>query len=156
MSMSCWKAIGSPSAIASPTLLTEFDSHSHRLHGIIPGFHICVGGKVINIEVEIVDANRDYNLLLGRNWICEIDCIVSSLLNIICFPHEGIIVKIGQLDYSLGDSQVTSDSTIPLVDNPRQPIENLGVGMYASLMGVFDLPPPTARIDAISSSKEPS
>ena len=28
--------------------------------------------------------------------------------------------------------------------------------MYSSLMGVFDLPPPTARIDEISSSKEPS
>lgn len=27
--------------------------------------------------------------------------------------------------------------------------------MYSSLMGVFDIPPPTAKIDTISSSKEP-
>ena len=83
------------------------------------------------------------------------DAIVSSLFRILCFPHEGRIVKIDQLDYSPSDSCATSDSTVPLVDNPRQPIENLGVGMYSSLMGVFDLPPPTARIDTISSSKEP-
>lgn len=64
MSMSCWKAIGSPSIVPSPSLLTTFDGHSHRLHKIIPAFPICVGGKVVNIEVEIVDVNLDYNLLL--------------------------------------------------------------------------------------------
>ena len=67
MSMSCWKAIGSPSAVPSPTLLIAFDGHSHKLHGIIPTFPICVGGKVVNIEVEVIYANLDYNLLLGRN-----------------------------------------------------------------------------------------
>ena len=84
------------------------------------------------------------------------NAIVSSLFHILCFPHEGRQVKIDQLDYSLGDSRATSASTVTLMDNPRQPIENLGVGMYSSLMGIFDLPPPTARIHAISSSKGPS
>lgn len=153
--MSCWKAIGSLATIPSPTLLTSFEKHSHRPHGIIPTFPICVGGKVINIEVEIIDANLDYSLLLGRNWICEMDFIVSSLIRILYFPHEGIIVKVDQLDYSLGDPHATSYSTIPMVDNPRQPIENLGVGMYSSLMGIFDHSPPTFRIDTISSSKDP-
>lgn len=129
MYMSCWKAIGSPSTVPSPTLFTTFDGHSHRPHGIIPTFPICVGGKVVNIEVEINDANLDYNLLLGRNWIYEMNAIVSYLFRILCFPREGRILKIDQLDYSPGDSHTTSDSTIPLVDNPRQPIENLGVGM---------------------------
>ena len=130
----------SPQAVPSPTLLMKFDGHSHRPHGIILAFPICVGGKVVNIEVEIVDANLDYNLLLGKNYIYEMDAIVSSLFCILCFPHEGRIVKIDQLDYSLGDSHATLDSTVPLVDNPHQPIKNLGVGMYSLLMGIFDLP----------------
>lgn len=117
---------------------------------------ICVGGKVINIKVEIVDANLDYNLLLGRNWIYEMDAIVSPLFCILCFPHQGRIVKVDQLDYSLGDPRATLDSVVPLVDNPRQPIKNLSVGMYSSLMGIFDLPTPIAIINAISSSKESS
>ena len=94
MSMSCWKAIRSPSVVPSPTLLMAFDGHSHRLHGIIPAFPICVGEKVINIEVEIIDANIDYNLLLRRNWIYEKDAIVSSLFHILYFPHEVRIVRI--------------------------------------------------------------
>ena len=76
------------------TLLTSFDEHSHRPHGIIPAFPICVGGNVINIVVEIVDANLDYYLLLGRNWIYEMDAIVSSLFCILCFPHEGELLKL--------------------------------------------------------------
>ena len=100
MSMSCWKAIGSPSVVPSPTLLTTFDGHSHRPYRIIPAFPICVGGKVVNIEVEGIDANLDYNLLLGWNWVYKMDAIVSTLFHVICFPHEGKIVKVDQLDYS--------------------------------------------------------
>jgi len=43
---------------------------------------------------------------------------------------------------------------MPLVDNPHPPTENLGVGMYSSLMGTFDFPSPIARINGVSSSKE--
>ena len=110
----------------------------------------------MNIEVEIVDENLDYNLLLGRNWIYEMDSIVSSLFRILCFPHEGRIVRVDQLHYSPGDSHTTSNSTVPLVDNPRQHIENLGVRMNSSLTGIFDLLAPTARINVISSSRGPS
>ena len=70
MSMSCWKAIGSPQVVPSLTLLMTFDGHSHGPHRIIPTFPIGVGGKVVNIEVEIVDANLDYNLLFGfMRWM---------------------------------------------------------------------------------------
>jgi len=60
------------------------------------------------------------------------------------------------MDYSLGDSHASSDSIVPLVDNPMQPIKNLGVGMYSSLMGIFYLPASLTRINAISSSRGPS
>lgn len=65
MSISCWKAIRPLEFVPSPTLLTEFDGHSHRPHGILLAFPICVGGKVVNVEVDIVDGNLDYNILLG-------------------------------------------------------------------------------------------
>lgn len=156
MSISCWKAIKSPQTIPSPTLLKTFDVHSHRPHGIIQTFPICVGGKVVNIEVEIVDANLDYNILLGRNWIYEMDAIVSSLFCILCFPHEGRNVTIDQMDYSPGESNASSESIVPLVNNLKHPIENVGVGMYSSLMGTFDFLAPVTRINAISSSTTPS
>lgn len=60
------------------------------------------------------------------------------------------------MDYSSGESNAYTESTIPLVNNPKHPIENLGFGIYSSLMGTFDFPTPIARINAISSSKAPS
>ena len=65
MSISCWKAIGYPQVVPSPTLLTTFNGHSHRTHGIVLALPIFVGGKVVNIEVDIVDANLDNNIRLG-------------------------------------------------------------------------------------------
>ena len=82
------------------------------------------------------------------------DVIVSTLFRVIFFPQEGKIIKVDQMDYCLVDPQASSDSTIPLVDNPCPSTENLGVGMYSSLMGTFDFSSPFAKINAISSSKE--
>ena len=31
-------------------------------------FQSNLGGKTISVQVEVVDAPLDYNLLLGRNW----------------------------------------------------------------------------------------
>ena len=89
MSMLCWKAIGLPQDVPSPNLLTTFDGHFYRPHRSILAFLICVGGKVVNIEVEIVDVNLDYNLLLGKNWIYEMDGIVSSLFASFVFLMRG-------------------------------------------------------------------
>ena len=83
------------------------------------------------------------------------DAIASSLFCIVCFPHKGIIFTVDQLDYSPIYLNASSDSTIPLVKDTKVTIDNLGVGMYSSLMGTFDIPPPTVHINAISSSRAP-
>jgi hypothetical protein len=66
MSLACWKSIGQP-VLSPPTLLTAFDGHSFRAHGIVPSFPVQLGGKTVCVEVEVVDAPLDYNLLLGRS-----------------------------------------------------------------------------------------
>jgi hypothetical protein len=68
MSLVCWKVIGQPILYPSPTLLTAFDGRSFKPHGIIPSLSIQLGGKTMCIEVKVVDAPLDYNLLLGRSW----------------------------------------------------------------------------------------
>ena len=67
MSLSCWKGLGSPELSKSVTMLTAFDGRSFRLHSIIPSLKVRLGEKTIAIEVEVVDAPLDYNLLLGQN-----------------------------------------------------------------------------------------
>ena len=67
MSLSCWKGLGSPKLSQSATMLRAFDGRSFRLLRILPSLEVQLGGKTIAIEVEVVDAPLDYNILLGRN-----------------------------------------------------------------------------------------
>ena len=67
MSLSCWRAIGSPEINHSPTTLKAFDGRRFQPCGLLPPLQIKIGGKSISIHVEVVDAHLDYNLLLGCN-----------------------------------------------------------------------------------------
>ena len=96
MSLSCWKGLGSPELSKSMTMLTVFDGRTFRLHIILPSLKVHLGGKTVAIEVEVVDAPLDYNLLLGRNWMYSIQVIASSLFHIVFFPFNEKIVTIDQ------------------------------------------------------------
>ena len=97
MSLSCWKGLGSPKLSQSTTMLTTFDGRSFRLYGILPSLKVQLGGKTIAIEVEVVDAPLDYNLLLGRNSMYSMQGVASSLFQVICFPFNGNIVTINRV-----------------------------------------------------------
>ena len=80
MSLSCWKALGSPELVPSNTLLTAFDGRSFHPHGILPSIEIKLAGKAVSIEVEVIDAPLDYNFLLGRSWTYAMCAIPSTVL----------------------------------------------------------------------------
>jgi hypothetical protein len=61
MSLTCWKAIGSLNPSQSPTMFTAFDDRSLCPHGILPTFLVQLGGKTVEVDVEVVDAPLDYN-----------------------------------------------------------------------------------------------
>ena len=65
MSIYCWKALGSPKLVPSNTLLTTFDERYFHPHGILPAFEIKLEGKLVAVEVEVIDALVDYNFSLG-------------------------------------------------------------------------------------------
>jgi hypothetical protein len=66
MSLICWKDLGSLTLSKSSNMLTTFDGHSFRPRSILPAFSVQLGGKMVEVEVEVVDAPLYYNLLLGR------------------------------------------------------------------------------------------
>jgi hypothetical protein len=68
MSLPCWKSIGSPKLAQYPTTLKEVDLRSFTPYGILRNLPIELGGKTMNVEVEVIDAPLDYNMLLGWSW----------------------------------------------------------------------------------------
>ena len=77
------KGLGSPELSKSSTMLTVFDGRSFSPHVILPSLKFHLGGKTIAIEVEVVDAPLDYNLLLGRNWMYSMQAVASSLFRVV-------------------------------------------------------------------------
>ena len=94
------ETLGSPELVPSNTLLTAFDGRSLCLHGILPTFEIKLARKAVYVEVEVIDAPFDYNLLLQRNWTYAMSAIASAVFRVVVFPHEGKLVTIDQLDFT--------------------------------------------------------
>jgi len=61
----CWKAINSPPLNQSPNTLEAFDGRGSCPYGILTNLLITLEGKTVELEVEVVDVNLNYNLLLG-------------------------------------------------------------------------------------------
>ena len=44
------------------------------------------------IDIEVINAQLDYNLLLGRIYMYAMRAIASTVFCLMIFPHEGKIV----------------------------------------------------------------
>jgi hypothetical protein len=68
MYISCWKALVSAKLNTFETLLKEFYGHMFQPHGIIIALIIELGGNTVSIDVKVVNAPLEYNLLLDLTW----------------------------------------------------------------------------------------
>jgi hypothetical protein len=109
-----------------------------------------LGGKIIYVDVEVVDAPLDYNLLLGHNWTYAMNSIILSIFCTLCFPHDGKIITIDQLSFAYAIPNAFVGPSIPMIENSQLKTENIGVRMYSSLMGTFDVMAPIHHIYTMS------
>ena len=61
----------------------------------------------------VVQGPLDFNLLLGHDYVYAMKAVVSTLFQVMYFPHDGKIVTVDQLsfvkpDYSVISSHQTS------------------------------------------------
>ena len=73
----------------------------------------------MSVEVEVINAPLDYNLLLGRSWTYAMSAIASVILCVVVFPHEGKLVTIDQLDFTQKGRLESNESAVPLVDQVK-------------------------------------
>lgn len=141
MSMSCWKTLGSPTLSRSATMLKAFDGRTYTPYGILNNLKVELEGKTIEIDVEVIDGNLDYNILLGRPWIYAMAAVVSTYFRKIAFPFQGVITIVDQQTFLPNSSQVTG--SIPMIHGRNHSLQNIGIGLLKdpALMGTFALPP---------------
>ena len=65
MSASVWKQLGSPELAPSTITLRAWDGHASQPIGLFRNCPITLAGKTVCVDVEVIDAPLDYNILLG-------------------------------------------------------------------------------------------
>jgi hypothetical protein len=159
MSLACWKDLKSPTLNKSPTMLHAFDGRGFHPHGLLQSVPIQLGCKIVTIDVEVVDAPLDYNLLLGRSWFYAMTVVASSVFQCVQFPHQEKIVTVDELALCTTDAHAPATNNIPFLGDHKITYESIGVGLmkYSILMVTYPirLPPTThhiATVDMISSA----
>jgi hypothetical protein len=108
-------------------MLTAFNGHSFHPHGILPTFLVQLGGNMVEVEVEVVDAPLDYNLLLGHNWTYAMVIVVSPIFRILYFLHQGEILTIDQLSFAYSIPNASVGPSIPVINNSQLTTDNIDV-----------------------------
>jgi hypothetical protein len=100
-----WQDLG-----CSQQNLLDFNKRTIQPLGTLPQFPVTLGGKIISIDVLVVQDPLDFDLLLGRDYVYDMKVIVSTLFCVISFPHNGRIVTIDQLSF-VGPDLITNPTT---------------------------------------------
>jgi hypothetical protein len=101
-----------------------------------------LGGKTVTVDVEVVDAPLDYNLLLGRSWFSSMTTVALLVFRCVQFPHQGKNFTVDQLDLYMTDAHAPTTNNIPFLGDHKITYESIGVGLLkdSSLMGTFPTP----------------
>jgi hypothetical protein len=79
MSKTVWQKLGSLELIPSAITLRAYDGRPSSPEGLFQNVPVELGGKTILIDIEVIDAQLDYNILLGRSYMYAMKAVASSV-----------------------------------------------------------------------------
>lgn len=95
------------------------------------------------IDIEVVDAHLNHNILLGFHYM---KAVASSVFHLMMFFHHGNRMFADQLTYSHPKQQSNPDNVLPTLEsNKSMPSFNeVGLGVFkdSTLLGTYHGPSP--------------
>jgi hypothetical protein len=146
MSKTVWQKLGSPELIPSAITLRAYDGRPSSPEGLFQNVPVELGGKTILIDIEVIDAPLDYNILFGRSYMYAMKAVASSVFRTMMFPHNGKIVTIDQVSHYEPNPSANLDNILPLIHTNQDayPLIEMGPGIFKdpSLLGTYHGAPP--------------
>jgi len=99
MSSFVWNKLGSPELTPSAISLEAYDGRPSKPQGLYQNVPVKLGGKKVYIDIEVIDAPLDYNIILGRSFMYAMNAVASSVFHLLMFPLDGRVVTIDQLTF---------------------------------------------------------
>jgi hypothetical protein len=160
MSKTVWQKLDSPELIPSSITLRDYDGHPYSPQGLFQNVPVEFEGKTILIDIEVINAPLNYNILFVHSYMYAMKAVASSVFQMMMFPHNRKIITIDQvLHYEPNPSSNinnilpfvhTNSNTYPLIEmTPR-------IFKDPSLLGTYhEAPPlihPSSQVCVISSN----
>jgi hypothetical protein len=146
MSKTVWQKLGSPELLPSAITLRAYDGRPSSPEGLFQNVPVELGGKTILIDIEVIDAPLDYNILFGHTYMYDMKAVASSVFRTIMFPHNGKIVTVDQVTHYEPNPSANLDNILPLIlsNNDVYPLIEMGPGIFKdpSLLGTYHGAPP--------------
>ncbi len=112
LSTTAWQAFGSPQLFRVTQNLLAFNRGTSQPLGILPKLPSTLGGKIVYIDVMVIECTLDFNFLLGCDCVYFMGTLASSLFRVMCFPHEGRNVIIYQIIFIGPESTPNKPSSL--------------------------------------------
>jgi hypothetical protein len=158
-----WQKLVSPKLVPSSITLRDYDDRSSSPDGLFKNFPVEFGGKSILIDIEVINASLDYNILFRRSYMYAMKAVSSSMFHTMMFPHNRKIVTIDQLTHYKPNHSANIDNILPLVCASLDsfPVINIGLEIFKdpSVLGTYHGAPPLlnssilAQVCAVSSNE---
>ena len=95
--------------------LQAYDGHPTKSQGILPHVPITLARKTVLIDIEVVNAQLDYNLLLMRSYMYAMRAVTSTVFHLMMFPHEGNIVTVEKITCHNPQGLTAPTNVIPTI-----------------------------------------
>jgi hypothetical protein len=79
MFKSVWQKFCSPELIPSSITLRAYDTRPSSPEGLFQNVPVELGGKTILIDIKVIDAPLDYNILFGCSYMYAMKAVASSV-----------------------------------------------------------------------------
>jgi len=101
---------------------------------------------MVLIEIEVIDAPLDYNILLGHSYIYMMKAMTSFMFHTMIFPQNGKVITIDQLTHYEPHPTMNLDNILPLIGEQLDisPVMEMGLGIFQfpSLLVTYQGDPP--------------
>jgi hypothetical protein len=149
MSKTVWQMLGSHELIPSAITLRAYDGRPSSPEGFFQNVPVELRGKTILIDIEVINAPLDYNILFGRSYMYAMKEVASSIFWSMMFPHNGKIVTIDQVSHYEPNPSANIDNILPLIHTSHDayPLIKMGLGIFKDpyLLGTYHGAPPLLR-----------
>jgi hypothetical protein len=146
MSKVVWQKLDSPELVPSAITLRAYGGQPSSLECLFQNVLVELGGKTILIDIEVIDAPLDYNILFGCSYMYAMKAVASSVFRMMMSPHNGNVVTINQLTHYEPNHSANIDNILPLVCTSSDvfPFIDIGPGIFKdpSLLGTYHGTPP--------------